>query len=99
MKIIGSEAKELFNSPKGVVIFDGQTLRFVNCKTMKISYHYDEESKKMGEKKIVIGKNFDLIKMLENDKEYKIEIVGRFIIFRDSQTDELKLVIEGETSY
>ena len=99
MIISGSEAKELFHKSKGIVFYDGQTLAFIDCKTLDRTYKFDVEAEKPGEKRIIIGRMFDLVKMLKNDQDYQLEVVGRFLVFRNAQTNQIELVIEGEVSY
>ena len=99
MIISGQEAKELFHKSKGIVVYDGQTLAFIDCKTLDRVYKFDVDAEKPGEKHIIVGRMFDLVKSLKNDKLYNLEIVGRFLVFRDANTNNLELVIEGEVSY
>jgi hypothetical protein len=98
MILTGAEAKEIFHKSKGILFFDGQTLAFIDCKTLDRVYKFNVEADKPGEKRIVIGRMFDLVKMLKNDQEYGLEIVGRFVVFRNINTNQVELVIEGEVS-
>ena len=99
MILTGQEIKELFTSKKGVVFFDGITLAFINCNTLERTYKFSDEDKEPGEKKIIIGENFDLVDLLKSDKKYSVEIGGKWIIFKDAQTGQLELVVEGIVNY
>ena len=99
MIISGQEAKELFHKSKGIVFYDGQTLAFIDCKTLERTYKFNVEAEKPGEKHIIIGRMFDLVKMLKNNQDYKLEVVGRFLVFRNVVNNQIELVIEGEVSY
>jgi hypothetical protein len=99
MILKGYEAKEIFHKSSGVLFYDGQTLAFIDCKTLDRTYKFNVEADQPGEKKVVIGRMFDLVKMLKNDQEYEFEVVGRFVVFRNVNTNQVELVIEGEVSY
>ena len=99
MILSGKEAKELFTSKKGILFFDAITLAFVNCQTLERTYKFSDEDLEPGERKIVISDNFDLVKLLKNEKNYIIKIEDEYIVFRNAETNHLDLVIKGVVNF
>jgi len=99
MILEGWEAKDLFYTRKGTLFFDGLTLAFVGHRDLHVKYKFANDADEPGEKRVVVGDSFDIVKMLNDDEQYKIEVVGRFVIFRNVKDNKIELVIEGVTSF
>jgi len=99
MILEGWEAKDLFYTRKGTLFFDGLTLAYVGHRDLHVKYKFATDTDTPGEKRVVVGDSFDAVKMLNDDEQYKLEVVGRFVIFRRVSDNQIALVIEGVTSF
>jgi len=93
-KVLGKDIKNLINSSQGVLAYDGERLKFVSFDDMIVKYLSGCHEKK--NKVIVFISNmFNLIKELEDDREYILEFSFVGLEFWDSNHEHLKLFIDG----
>ena len=94
MKLYGREIKNFFKTPRGVLIYDPKKIVFIPYPGMEIQTIYGENENTC-DKKIIVSGQFDKVKQLEDGKEYIMEVVFNSVIFREPETYNMVLVIDG----
>jgi len=94
MKLYGIEIKNFFSTPRGVLIFDSKKMVFIPYPGMEINEIYGENECTY-EKKIIVSGQFDKVKELQDTREYIVDVQFNSVIFRDSETREPVLIIDG----
>jgi len=94
MKLYGKEIKNFFSTPRGVLIFDTKRMVFIPYPGMEIKQIYGENECTY-DKKIIVSGQFDKVKTLDDTKEYIVDVQFNSVIFRDAETSEPVLIIDG----
>jgi len=94
MKLYGIEIKNFFKTSRGVLIYDPKKIVFIPYPGMEIQEIYGENEDAC-DKKVIVSGQFDKVKQLEDGKEYIMEVVFNSVVFRNPETYEIVLIIDG----
>ena len=94
MKMTGKQIKRFFRSKSGVLVFEGYQMKFVSYPNLKI-YIYSNIKETPTPKTILISNSFNLVKRLEDNKTYDVNMDLVFLTFKDCETGKIVLKIDG----
>jgi Ni,Fe-hydrogenase maturation factor len=101
MKLLGKQLKEFFSGKKGVFIDEDDKMIFIDCehgKSNVIKKPKDEEYPDYI-KYVLYSDMFDVVKLLDDKKEYEIRLVFNFLILEHVDKDgkiDVEMGISGE---
>jgi len=92
--LLGKDIKYMIDTPKGVVIYDGEALKFVSIDDLIIRAIRECNDKKTP-KIVLISDEFDQVNKLEDNKEYIVEFTDLGMEFWDSEHKNLETYVDG----
>jgi len=94
MRLTGKKIKSFFNAPEGILIFKKNKMVFINCKTCDVNTVETSEEDD-DDKKIIQSSLFSIVNVLDDNKEYYIDVVFEIIEFIDAESEQIQLAISG----
>ncbi|MCG2868985.1 MAG: hypothetical protein L7H07_02860 [Candidatus Nanopusillus sp.] len=101
MKLLGKQLKEFFSSKRGVFLDEDDKIIFIDCEHGKSNVIPKPKSEQYPDyvKYILYSDMFDTVKLLDDEKEYEINLVFNFLIFEHLDKDgkiDVEMGLSGE---
>jgi hypothetical protein len=101
MRLTGKQIKEFFSGKRGVFIDEDDKMIFIDCEHFKINVITKPKKEQYPDyvKYVLYSDMFDLIKLLDDEKEYEVVLVFNFLIFEHYGKDgkiDVELGLSGE---
>ena len=93
-RLLGKDIKMMIDTPKGVIIYDGEALKFVSIDDLIIRAIRGCNDKK-SPRIVLISDEFDQVNRLEDNKEYIVEFGDYGMEIWDNKHKNLETYVDG----
>jgi hypothetical protein len=92
--VLGKDIKCMIDTSRGVILYDGEALKFVSIDDLIIRSIRECNDKK-SPKIVLISDEFDQVSKLEDNKEYIVEFSNLGMEFWDSEHKNMEVYVDG----